>query len=150
MAAQDLIQKAREHLDTFNAKDWKRYRAGFTDDATYDEEATHRQATGADEIIKNVKQWVDAFPDLKGTEVSAYSSGDTAIMEIFWEGTHRGPLFGPMASIPPSGKKGKVSAVQVIRFEGGKVAEMRHYFDLLTVLQQIGVMPGAAAQPPAP
>jgi steroid delta-isomerase-like uncharacterized protein len=133
-----------------NAKDWKRYRAGLSDDATYEEEATHRQASGADEVIKSIKAWVDAFPDLKGTEVSAYASGDTVIMELVWEGTHRGPLFGPMASIPPSGKKGKVSAVQKFRFEGDKVAEMRHYFDLLTVLQQIGVSPGVAAQPPAP
>jgi steroid delta-isomerase-like uncharacterized protein len=150
MAGDDLIKKARENLAAFNAKDWNKLKNTMADDTVYDEEATHRKVTGADHVVKALKLWADAFPDAKGTEVSIHSSGDTVIMEILWEGTHKGPLFGPMASIKASGKKVKVPAVEVFRFDNGKIVEDRHYFDLMTILQQIGAMPAAGPQPAAP
>jgi steroid delta-isomerase-like uncharacterized protein len=147
MGSQDLIDRARQQLATFNAKDWSRYQTEFTDDALYDEEATHRLVKGPDEIVQAVKLWTDGFHDAKGSEVSVYAQGDTVILEILWQGTNTRRLFGALAGVPPSGKKVKVPAVQVIRFDGDKIAEIRHYFDLMTVLEQIG----AAPQPqPAP
>jgi steroid delta-isomerase-like uncharacterized protein len=148
MSSQDLIDRARDQLATFNGKDWSRYKSQFTDEAIYEEEATHRRVTGPDEIVKTVKPWTEAFPDVKGTEVSVYAQNDTVILEVLWQGTHTGKLFGPLAQLPPSKKKVKVPAVQVIRFDGDKVAEIRHYFDLMTILEQIGAAP--QPQPQAP
>jgi predicted ester cyclase len=59
--------------------------------------------------------------------------------EVLWEGTHTGLLKGPFGEIPATGKRGSVNAVQIFHFEGDKIRELRHYFDLMTVLNQIGV-----------
>jgi limonene-1,2-epoxide hydrolase len=49
--------------------------------------------------------------------------------------------------IPASNRRGTVRACQVIEVEDGKIASTRHYFDLMTLLQNIGAMErsGAAA-----
>ena len=37
-----------------------------------------------------------------------------------------------------------VKAVQVVRVEDGKAREIRHYFDLMGLMVQLGVLPAAA------
>jgi len=69
---------------------------------------------------------------------------DTVVLEITWQGTHTGDLISSMGAIPPSQKRVKLAAVQVIRFKGDKVVETRHFFDLMTLLAQIGAVPMAA------
>lgn len=54
---------------------------------------------------------------------------------------HTGPLVGPAGTIPASNKRTKVSAVQVVTVEGDKVKLTRHYFDLMSLLQQIRAIP---------
>ena len=42
--------------------------------------------------------------------------------------------------LPPSNKRIKVKSVEVIEIEDGKIKALRHYFELMTLLQQIGAM----------
>src|SRR5712692_127201 len=137
MAEQENIKTAREGVEAFSAKDWNRYRAVLAPDSVYDEKGTQRRVQGADQIIEGSQGWVQAFPDAKGTVGTAIASGDTVVLEITWEGTQTGPLPGPSGTIPPSGKRTAVPAVQVLRLEGGKIKETRHYFDMMTLLQQL-------------
>jgi len=67
--------------------------------------------------------------------------GDTVVLEVTWKGTQNGPLETPGGIIPPSGKQWTVQAAQVIKIQNGKIKEFRQYFDLLTLLQQIGAAP---------
>ena len=89
--------------------------------------------------------WKTAFPDAQGTITKELASGDTAVLEITWDGTQTGPLDGPGGTIPATGKKVRLEAVQVVTVAGGKVTETRHYFDLLGMLQQLGVVPSPGA-----
>jgi predicted ester cyclase len=61
------------------------------------------------------------------------------VFEVTWTGTHKGPLQTPKGAIPATGKKIDVRACIVHEIAGDKVKEERHYFDLMTLLQQIGV-----------
>jgi predicted ester cyclase len=72
---------------------------------------------------------------------NAIASGNTVAQEITWEGTQSGPLQGPGGTIPATGKRAVVPAVQVLTFEGDKIKETRHYFDMMGMLQQLGVGP---------
>lgn len=140
----DVIQGC---LNAFTAGDWKQYKTYLTDDAVYEEEATARRAQGGDAIVKAIEPWKRAFPDIGVTIKEAIGSGDALVIEIEWRGTQLGPLISPFGTIPPTKKFGKTSAVQLVRFDGDKIREMRHYFDMLSLLRQIGVAPeiGAAA-----
>ncbi len=145
MAEQDLIRIARESIEAFNSGDWTKFRQTMTPDSIYEEFATQRRVQGADAIIQVNEEWRRAFPDARGTVKSACASGDEVVLEIVWEGTQSGPLPGPGGEIPASGKRVTVPAVQVMTFAGDRTRETRHYFNLLTILQQIGVSPMAGA-----
>jgi steroid delta-isomerase-like uncharacterized protein len=85
--------------------------------------------------------WKQAFPDERGTITGAYTSGNTVAIELTWEGTQSGPMATPDGQeLPPSNKRITVKSVEVIEIEDGKIKALRHYFDLMTLLQQIGAM----------
>ncbi len=141
MAKQDLIQRARENIEAFNAGDWNRYKALWTPDGVYHELATQRRLQGPDQQIEANRGWKEAFPDAAGKVSNVVASGNTVALEITWEGTQSGPLVGPGGTIPASGKRVVVPAAQVITFEGDRIKEARHYFDMMGLLQQIGAVP---------
>jgi predicted ester cyclase len=98
-------------------------------------------------MLEAAQGWKRAFPDGRGTVLAAYSDGPVAILEIQWEGTNTGPMEGPTGEeMPPSGKQARVKACQVFEVEDGRVKSTRHYFNLMTVMSQLGAgAPGAAA-----
>jgi steroid delta-isomerase-like uncharacterized protein len=144
MADQDVLKLAREGIDAFNAGDWQRFKAPLAPDTVYYEPGTQRRVQGPEQTVQANQAWRQAFPDARGTVDNALVSGDTAVLEITWEGTQRGPLNSPTGTIPPSGKRIKLPAVQVVRIQGNKVKETRHYFDMLSMMEQIGALSRAA------
>jgi steroid delta-isomerase-like uncharacterized protein len=134
----DAVKLAREGVEAFTAGDWERFKAPLSPNSVYEELATQRRIKGADEITQAIQGWKTAFPDAKGTVKNAVASGDTVTLEITWEGTQSGPLESPEGTIPASGKRVAVEAVQVVRVENDKVTETRHFFDMLGLLRQIG------------
>lgn len=134
----------RELLAAFTRKDWEAYKARLAPDAVYEETATHRRITGPEAIVEGLKAWTTAFPDVRSTVMSTTESQNEIMAEVTWEGTHSGPLTVSMGTIPPTGKVGHLRAVLVNVFVGDRVREIRHYFDLMDLLGQLGVTPGAA------
>jgi steroid delta-isomerase-like uncharacterized protein len=126
--AVDKIRQAKEGVEAFSAGDWDRFKAPLSSDAVYEELGTQRRVQGPDAIVELSKGWRKAFPDAKGTITKAIESADTVVLEITWEGTHTGELVG-------------APAVQVVSFKGDKVSETKHYFDQMTMLAQLGVLP---------
>lgn len=145
----DNLELGRRHLEAYNAGKWDEYKSALADDVKYEELATHTSASGRDKYVEAVKRWKIAFPDTKAQVLNEYASGDTVITEVEWTGTHTGPLEGPLGVIQPTSKRGSLRAVLVTRFANGKIAEVRHYFDIMTMLGQLGVLSGlsAPAQP---
>src|SRR5436853_374273 len=61
--------------------------------------------------------------------------------EVTWQGTHTGPLVGPKGTVPATGKQQTTRTSWVLNFDGGKIKESRHYFDMLSFMQQLGILP---------
>jgi steroid delta-isomerase-like uncharacterized protein len=141
MAEQDLIRAARGVVDAFNAGDWEGCKAALASDALYDEVATSRRLQGVADIIAGWQTWKEAMPDTKGTVTSAFATANTVVLEITWRGTHTGPLQGLGGTVPATGKQQTTRAAWVLNFDGGKIKESRHYFDMLSLMQQIGALP---------
>ncbi len=141
MGEQDVIRLARDAVDAFNESDWDRSRAQLTANTVYNELGTQRSLKGSDEIIKALQGWKQAMPDVKGTVTNAVASGNTVTLEVTWRGTHTGPLESPAGTIPASGKSQTTPAAWILDYDGDKVKESRHYFDMVTFLTQIGAMP---------
>ena len=141
MADQDLTRIARDMVNSFNESDWERTRALLTPNTVYNELGTQRSLKGPNEIIEALQGWKQAMPDVKGTVLNCIASGNTVTMEVSWTGTQTGPLEGSAGTIPPSGKSQTTPSAWIFEFEGGQIRESRHYFDMVTLLTQIGAMP---------
>ena len=138
----NVIETAKASVIAYNEKNWDKVRAVVVEKAVYDEKATGRRVQGINQIIEAWQRWGKAIPDSKATFVGEYASGDTAILEMVWKGVHTGSLQTPTGTIPPSNKPIEVPACQVVKVSGGKVQSVTHYFDMVTLLTQIGAMKG--------
>ena len=127
---------ANSVIEAFNSSDWDSME-GLLGDSSYTEFGTQRTLRGGD-IIDAMKGWKGAMPDVTGTVTSVAESGDAVVLEITWTGTHTGPMVTPDGEIPASGKSQTTPGAWIANYENGELKETRHYFDLLTFLQQIG------------
>ena len=78
-----------------------------------------------------------AFPDLHVMVEDMIAEGDKVVFRMTMRGTQQG-AFG---SIPPTGKQVAVSTIDIVRIEGGKIAEEWGIDDMLGMLQQLGLVP---------
>ena len=141
MGEQDLIKVARDSLEAFNQGDWEGFGAPLTPSTVYNEIGTQRSIKGRNEIIEGFQGWKQAMPDVKATVTNSFASGNTVTLEISWTGTQTGPLVSPSGTIPPSGKRQTTPSAWILEFEGEKIKESRNYFDMVTLLSQLGAMP---------
>ncbi len=132
------LDAAKAQVMAYNEKDWDAVRKVLEPDCVYDEVATRRTMKGHEEILSGWQGWATAFPDSKGTFESAVASGDTVTLELTWRGTHQGSLRGPDGDVASTGRSIDVRACQVVKVSDGRVRSIRHYFDMATLLQQLG------------
>jgi len=134
----NVLEIAKASITAFNEKNWDKMRVLLAADAIYDEKATQRRIQGSDQIIQALQGWTAAFPDANGTFVREFATEDTAILELIWKGTHTGPLQTPSGIIPASNRLVEMPACELMRVEDERIKYDSHYFDLLTLLTQIG------------
>ena len=141
MSEKKVIQTAQSLIDAFNRSDWDGCRALLTANSVYDEVGSSRRLEGVNDIITTLQGWKEAMPDIKGTVNNSFASGNTANLEITWKGTHTGPLQSPSGVIEATGKQQTTRSNFVMNIEGGKIGESRNYFDMLSFMQQLDVLP---------
>lgn len=78
-----------------------------------------------------------AFPDKKFARLDQVREDDSVACRFRMTGTHRGPFQG----IPPTGKAISIEGVDFFYLRQNKIAVVRAYFDLMTILVQVGVIP---------
>jgi steroid delta-isomerase-like uncharacterized protein len=86
-----------------------------------------------------------AFPDLRVTVDLIVGEDDFVVGRWTATGTHR----GPWAGVEPTGRKVSFSAVNVCRFENGRVVEIWNHRDDFGLSEQIGTTIHAGAAPDA-
>jgi steroid delta-isomerase-like uncharacterized protein len=141
--SQSSIDAAKAWILAFNAKDWDALDAASAPDITYDEVGTQRVIQGSSDYLAASKGWATAFPDAHATFGEAYASGDTAILEVTWRGTHLGPLQTPAGAVPATSKSIEIRACLVATVADQRVRMARHYFDMVTMLAQLGLSTAA-------
>jgi len=89
-----------------------------------------------------VKGFATAFPNFKHETSRCLESGDLISCEGKFSGDHTGPMTMPDGKvIPPTQKHIEFSWAGIAQIKSGKVAELHVYFDLMTMMQQLGLVP---------
>ena len=135
----DLLAHAKGVVDAFNNDDWDTAKK-LVGDSTYNEIGTQRSLRGGDQIVEALQGWKAAMPDVTGTVKSAIECDDRVVLEVEWEGTQTGEMVTEQGTIPPSGKRQRTPSAFLSDYENGKLRESRQYFDMLSLLKQIGAM----------
>lgn len=75
-----------------------------------------------------------AYPDLELTFEEVIAEGEKVVRRDRFTGTHEGELMG----LPPTGKEVELQAIDIMRFEDGKVVDERYLLDNLELMEQLG------------
>ncbi len=96
---------------------------------------------GLKTIARRLHTW---FPDLSLTVEDVVVDGDKVWGRIVGRGTNTGSIMGRA----PSGKHIEIDIIDICRFEGGKMVEHWGVPDQLSMLEQVGIFPGAPTPQP--
>jgi len=88
-----------------------------------------------------IKRPRTAFPDFENTPQAELAAGDKVVVRWRAHGTHLAPL----GELPATGRKIAVFGIDIFRLTDGMVAESWEEVDRLGMMQQLGVIPGAAS-----
>ncbi len=139
-AVLNVTEIAKASILAFNERNWEKVRNTISPGFVYEEVGTGRRAQGIDQVLTVWQGWATVMPDVKGTITREYTSGNTAVLELTWVGTHKGPLETPYGVIAPTGKRLEVRSCEIMEISGDKGISARHYFDMATILTQVGAL----------
>ncbi len=104
------------------------------------------EVRGREAVISYLRQQVEAFPDAGFESVHKHESGNVAIDEGYFTGTHTVPLPLPSGeTVAPTGKQIRIRSCDLATVEGGLITEHHFYFDQMEFLEQLGLLQGAGS-----
>src|SRR5436190_6944779 len=138
-SAEMNAQTVRTLYDSYNARDFERSASIVTDD--YDGIVVPLATTfrGAEGVKEFQRGWATAFPDSRVEIRSVTANEERVIVEYIGRGTHTGPLATPGGTVPATGRRVDIPFCDVVELRHGKVASDRTYFDVATMMEQLGV-----------
>jgi steroid delta-isomerase-like uncharacterized protein len=136
--AEATIAEINAHIAAENSQDLDALLDGMTDDCfNLIVPDPHRLYAGPEEVARRYRGLWATFPDLTVQMRRIVSvQADTAVSEHTLSGTHRGSLFG----VPGTGKRVEVETAVVWDLVDGRVRGETVYFDVATMLRQIGYL----------
>lgn len=117
---------------------WNKRNVGIIDELMAPTYARYVSASAAPLNREGLKQRITTFhralPDLRLTIDDMIAEKDEVVFRITIRGTHQGELMG----VPPTGKQVTMTAIDIARFEDGKIVEHWGQMDALGLMEQIG------------
>jgi steroid delta-isomerase-like uncharacterized protein len=144
MSAQDNAALVRGFYDAWNSRDWGAFTSAVDEDAEVLTVPTGQVLRGPQGFRQYGESWASAFPDARVEVTNVVASEDGAVVEFTGRGTHTAPLVTPMGDIPATNKRVDQRFCDVYSLRNGRVRAQRAYFDIASLLQQLGVAPPAA------
>ncbi len=135
----------------WSSGDPERVVALYAEDALFEEVVLGGAVTrGHDELRAYAAAVYAAFPDFASTPSGGFVTDDRAVVEWVLTGTYTGQ-FGTLP--PGTGQRVEVRVASVLELEGNLIRRDAEYWDLATLLSQLGLLPGGGtpeAGTPAP
>ena len=126
---------AESWVAAWNSHDPAKWATYFTPDIYYEDVTFGEISRGTAEASKFAASFFSDVPDLKLELVEAHGEGDHGSIQWILTGTDKG--------IFKTGKKFKVRGASIIAIRDGKVSRSVDYYDLATIMKQVGVLPAA-------
>ena len=103
---------------------------------------TGKVMEGLDENRADMENWTNTFSDMKVEVLNHVESGDTVVTEMKMSGVNTGDMEMPDGSkIPATGKSIEMNGCQVAKFQDGKIIKATQYYNMMSMMAQLGLMP---------
>ncbi|MBD2253581.1 ketosteroid isomerase-related protein [Nostoc parmelioides] len=109
----------------------------FAEDCYYEDVAFSMVSKGKEQLRDFFSATRTALPDLKMNVQSCFASETNGALEWVMQGTHKEAFH----NVPASHQIIEVRGVTFINLENGKIKTNKDYYNLATLLQQIGMLP---------
>jgi steroid delta-isomerase-like uncharacterized protein len=120
----------------WNSHDWEKTSLFYAADCIM-EDLPSRTCQGKRELEAYYNYLLTGYPDLTFEAKSCFGSGNQIATEWIMTGTHTGNT----SRFKATGKRFSISGVSILEIQGGKIIRETDYWDLYSLLQQLGIMP---------
>jgi len=139
--ATDVERMLRDYAAAWSSGDVEKVASFLTDDCVIENLGGVTVYRGQEEIKAWVRDNFATIPDLKIEVQSLFVAGDWAGAEWIQSGTYTGEVDG----VEVTGKQFSGRGASIIELHEGKIRREAIYWDELSLLRQLGVMPEASS-----
>ena len=122
-------------ITAWNSHDPVKWAAYFSSDIYYEDVTFGEISRGSAEASKFAAGFFSDVPDLKLEPVDASIEGNHGSIQWILSGTDKGVF--------KTGKPFKVRGVSIVTVTNGKISRSIDYYDLATIMKQVGVLPAS-------
>ena len=141
MPTPDNATVARTFHEAWDERNPDRGVAVIADDCEFVDVPRSEIQHGAGGYRHDYERWRTAFPDGTVKITNVIAEGDWVVVEFTNSGTNTGPLKTAVGDFPPTNQKIEVQYCSVMQIKDGKVISGRDYYDVTTILTQLGLAP---------
>jgi predicted ester cyclase len=146
MAAQENVALARSLFDLYNNRQsdpaWlEKSIAAFAADAEDVDVPSGTTLHGPDGHKRIALFFAENFPDLRVELTNAFATEDHVTLEGAWCWNDIGPLYLPSGALPRMRRSGKLRFCSIYQIRNGKIASHHSYYDMMTLMEQLGLAP---------
>jgi steroid delta-isomerase-like uncharacterized protein len=116
------------------------------DNCRYHDPVFPSLTSGAENIKNHIQTCRNGFPDLMFTIDDTIAERDEVVEHWTATGTHKGQFLG----MPPTNKNATVTGTSIHRIEGSKIAEVWSNWNLMSLMEQLGITAATQAQSNTP
>jgi steroid delta-isomerase-like uncharacterized protein len=128
--------------EAWNTHDLEKLVGMFHPNGTFRTPANDSALSGA-ALRSYFESILGAMPDMTCENVGEVANGANMLAgQVVVNGTWTKPFSaGPLAGMNPTGKSARFMAANFLTVHEGKITECTHYYDRMTLLTQLGVIP---------
>jgi steroid delta-isomerase-like uncharacterized protein len=144
MAAQENVALARSLLEQYNSRQsdpaWlDKSMAAFAADCEVIDVPSGTTLHGPDGYKRLALFFIEAFPDSRVEPTNAFATEDQVALEFTSRGTNIGLLHLPSQALPATGRSFELRLCEVMQIRNGKIVRFYTYYDMMTMLEQLGL-----------
>jgi len=142
MSAQENTRIAEMFITAINDRDLNRTRPFEAPNYKFKVNGDPEPAMTADQSRAYTQGFITAFPDLNFEMTEKVAQGNFVVINWIARGTNTGNMRTPSGNIiPPTGKRSAVHGSTTYQFRNGKAVRALVYWDIATMLTQLGLLP---------
>jgi predicted ester cyclase len=85
-----------------------------------------------------------SFTDWRHDVAAMEEAGELVVVEGTWNATHSASMPTPQGVVPATGRRAAVPFAGIVRLRDGEIVSLHTYFDQMTLMAQLGLLPEPA------